>query len=206
MIRSRRILASLGLVATATAIAPAAGAQSLEPVRTTDFGVTAGVGVPVGDGMGDLNTGFTLGASLGVKSVNMPMSFRFEATYARFGADEVRFTDEDGSLSADGHIGFLGGIANAILPIPTASTIRPYFIGGLGVFRVTAKAKVAFSGSGGSVSASESESQTKLGLNGGMGVEFPVRSVRAFAEARFHSVFTEDENANFIPLTVGVRF
>ena len=114
----------------ALALAPDAGAQSLEPVRTTDFGVTAGVAVPVGNGTDGLNTGFTVGGALGVRPVNMPVnmpvSFRFEATYTRLGIDEVTFADEDGSIGIDGHVSFLGGTGNVILPIPSTSSIRPY--------------------------------------------------------------------------------
>ena len=110
----------------ALALAPDAGAQSLEPVRTTDFGVTAGVAVPVGNGTDGLNTGFTVGGALGVRPVNMPVSFRFEATYTRLGIDEVTFADEDGSIGIDGHVSFLGGTGNVILPVPSTSSIRPY--------------------------------------------------------------------------------
>lgn len=204
MTRIRGILATLGLATVV--IAPSARAQSLAPARTTDFGLAAGVAFPQGDGLDGVNTGFNLSGSLGIRPVNMPVGFRLEASYSRFGADGFTFADESGSISADGNLSFLAGTGNVVLAIPTASAIRPYVIGGLGIYRLTAHIDARLTGGEGSGTFSQTESETKFGLNGGAGLEFPVRTVRAFVEARFHSVFTEGENSNFIPITFGVRF
>ena len=204
MNRVRGILAGLGLAAVA--VAPSAQAQSLAPARTTEFGVAAGVAFPQGDGLDGVNTGFTVAGSLGFKPVNMPVGFRLEALYARFGSDEVSMSDENGSFSADGHIGFFGGTGNVIVTVPTASAVRPYLIGGAGVYHVSAKIDASVTGGEGGGSFSVSDSETKFGLNGGAGLEFVMGSLRPFVEARFHSVFTSEENANFIPVTFGLKF
>lgn len=204
MTRISLILAGLGL---AVAAAPqAATAQSLAPVRTTDFGLAAGVAFPQGDATEGLNTGFTIAGSLGIRPVNMPVGFRLEALYTRLGADEVSFGDGSGSFSADGNVSFLGGTGNVVVTVPTASGIRPYLIGGLGLYHVSYNIDATLTGGEGGGSFSDSESETKFGLNGGAGLEFAMGALRPFVEARFHSVFTEEQNSNFVPITFGLKF
>lgn len=205
MIRVRVTLAALGLAAAAVAVPAAAHAQSLAPARTTEFGVAAGVAFPQGDGLVGANTGFSVAGSVGFKPVNMPVGFRLEALYARFGSDGFTLGEGTGSFSANGDTDFFGGTGNVIVTVPTASAIRPYLIGGLGVYRVSVKVDLVTPDGAGGESFSASESETKFGLNGGAGLEFVVGSLRPFVEARFHSVFTE-ENANFIPITFGLKF
>lgn len=50
------------------------------------------------------------------------------------------------------------------------------------------------------------KSETKFGLNAGAGFDFKAGSVGLFIEGRFHNVFTDESDAQFIPITVGVRF
>ena len=50
-----------------------------------------------------------------------------------------------------------------------------------------------------------SDSQTKFGINFGGGFTFNLSGFETFVEARFHSVFAED-NANFIPISFGFKF
>jgi hypothetical protein len=53
-----------------------------------------------------------------------------------------------------------------------------------------------------------SYSQYKGGLDGGMGVSFKLGSsrVKAFAEARYHYIFTRPVATTMIPVTVGLRW
>jgi hypothetical protein len=44
-----------------------------------------------------------------------------------------------------------------------------------------------------------------LGLKAGAGFAFTAGSAGVFVEGRFHNVFTEGDNTNFIPFPVGVR-
>jgi hypothetical protein len=74
---------------------------------------------------------------------------------------------------------------------------RPYLIGGAGVYNLDVKGDDVPPGV---------ESVTKFGLNGGAGFDFKAGAAGIFVEGRFHNVFTEGSNTNFIPLTVGVRF
>ena len=57
-----------------------------------------------------------------------------------------------------------------------------------------------------------SSSATKLGLNGGAGLDLPLSGIAAFVEARFHYIFSDSGNnglgynASFVPIVVGVHF
>ena len=51
-----------------------------------------------------------------------------------------------------------------------------------------------------------SDTQTKFGINVGGGFTFNLSGFETFVEARFHSVFTEESNTNFIPLSFGFKF
>ena len=79
-----------------------------------------------------------------------------------------------------------------------AASIRPYAIGGLGIYRV--KASAEFDG----VTASQSD--TKMGLNAGAGLTFHLSGFESFVETRFNSVFADGSNMNFMPFTFGIKF
>ena len=103
-------------------------------------------------------------------------------------------TTGDGDLLIN--TGFVG---NGVIPFgDPASTARPYAIGGVGVYRLK------FSGEFGSIDISDT--QTKFGINIGGGFQFNLSGFDTFVEARFHSVFTEVDNTNFIPLSFGFKF
>jgi opacity protein-like surface antigen len=78
-----------------------------------------------------------------------------------------------------------------------ARTARPYAIAGLGLYYVKASAEF------GDVDVSNSE--TKFGINLGGGVTFNLSGFETFVEARYHSVFADD-NISFIPLSFGFKF
>ena len=46
---------------------------------------------------------------------------------------------------------------------------------------------------------------TDFGINAGAGFDFQAGAVALFVEGRFHNVFSDGSNTNFIPITVGVR-
>ncbi|MBI5837502.1 MAG: hypothetical protein HZB25_09680 [Candidatus Eisenbacteria bacterium] len=78
--------------------------------------------------------------------------------------------------------------------------IAPYLTGGLGIYHVTAP--------GG---AAGNSSQTRPGIHVGAGVSLNVMRVRAFVEARYHSVHTASGEVSpattrFVPVTIGILF
>jgi hypothetical protein len=138
------------------------------------------------------NTGVHGVVAVSVAPASIPVSIRIDGMYSRLGL----------SGGIDGHFRAFQGTANAVYRFPAAeaTTIRPYLIGGLGVYNYQFITDLP-EGLGG-----DHDSNTDVGLNGGAGVDAVVGALGMFAEARYHSVFIRDDNVELLPITVGVRF
>ena len=214
------VLVSLGL--SALVVASSAQAQSLAPAWTTDVRVAVGGAFVRSDGLGGVvvngepsgvdvaggaNGGFTVVGSIGFRRVSSPIGFRVEAQYTRLGLDEdMRFGGGGAPEVADGHVGILNGTGNIVLAAPVDRLLRPYLIGGMGIYRLSSEIGHATPDGRFVVNGqTPSRSETAFGLNGGAGLELAVGRLRTFVEARLHSVFTEGEQANVVPITLGVK-
>lgn len=158
------------------------------------FGVFAGAAIPTSTFGDRVKSGYDVGAFLGVRPATLPVGLRFEGVYNRF----------DLKAFSNVHSNIWQGTANLVIGRPAApGMVSPYLIGGLGVYSskdVASNANVS------------SESSTKFGANGGAGIDLPLSGISVFAEARYHYVFTKDNNIpgstniGFVPINVGVRF
>jgi hypothetical protein len=91
-----------------------------------------------------------------------------------------------------------GGLGNVLYSF-SAGTVHPYLLGSVGFMNLKATA------SSGGVSGSASE--TKVAFGGGAGIKFKAGSdASIFVEGRYLTINTSGDNANFIPITVGVSF
>ncbi len=81
-----------------------------------------------------------------------------------------------------------------------AGKIRPYGIGGLGMYN----SKVSLSYS--DATPEESESSTDFGFNLGAGAEFGTGPTTFGVEARWHSISTEGESTDMISFMGGLNF
>jgi opacity protein-like surface antigen len=173
---------SLGLMATAGI----AGAQDVGSTRAVSFGIAGGATIPTGD-VGDFyGTGFNVMGTLGFQPVAMPVGVRFDVAWHNLGLNDD-FVFEDGT-----DLRVLSGTANAVLTVSNTGGMKPYLIGGVGVYNMDA---------GGS-------SETKFGLNGGGGIEFPLAGFSTFVEARYHHVFTDSDamGVQLVPIVFGIKF
>jgi hypothetical protein len=171
---------ALGLAAATTA-----EAQDAAGTRSVSFAIAGGATVPVGD-VGDFyDTGFNLMGSVNVQPAFLPVGARFDVMYHSLGG-------KDGLLSDGADLNILGGNANVVLTVANTGTVRPYVLGGVGLYNLD------FNGVG--------DNETKFGLNGGGGIEFGVGGFNTFVEARLHSIFTEDTKVNLVPVVFGIRF
>jgi len=184
-----KVFAALGLVAalgTGSAVA-----QGDNTGSATSLGGFGGVSIPLGD-YGDVtNTGWDAGLVFQYKPMSSPIGFQIDGNYM-----ENNF-DAAGGLPA-GKDRWFFGTGNVVFHFPVAekTTIRPYLIGGGGIYTVRAKFDDGTSG----------ESITKFGLNLGAGFDLNFQSnVGVFVDARFHDVFVEGSNPRFIPLNAGIR-
>jgi hypothetical protein len=182
-----RVLAVAGSLALSAAPALAQGTMS-ESGRPLKLGGMLGATLPIGD-FGDIaDVGFHVGALGAFARPTWPFALRGEITYHRNEAKDV-----DASQS------ILSFVPNIVWPFGMVeSTARPYVIGGFGLHRVTFKQEF--------LGDEVSDTQTKFGFNVGGGFTFNLTGFDAFVEARFHSVLTEGNSANFIPLSFGFVF
>jgi Outer membrane protein beta-barrel domain len=188
MTHTFRSIALAALLAAPVALS----AQTSKPVS---FGVSGGLSVPTGE-LGDFaESGFVVAGHVFLKPASFKsVRFRGDVSFDKWNVKDGDFAGLDVEARS------LGFVANAIYDFPTANTssVRPYILGGIGMFN--SKASV----SAGSVSASEST--TDFGLQAGGGLEFKLSGFSTFLEAKFVNVFTEDSSTTFIPISFGIRF
>ena len=181
------------------ATAQAQGTSNTTSGRPFKLGGALGATVPLGDFSDGADLGWHLGGLIEYKQPSMPVTWRGEITYHRNGLKDDYFSQIPGVGNIDGDFSMFNFIANAVFPFgDAASTARPFVIGGLGLYRL--KASADFNG------IDISDSQTKFGLNLGGGFTFNLSGFETFVEARYHTVFTEDSNTNFIPISFGFKF
>jgi Outer membrane protein beta-barrel domain len=81
------------------------------------------------------------------------------------------------------------------MPLGEGARLRPYALGGVGVYNYELRGNDVL----------DAGSQTKVGLNGGLGLNYNAGRVGIFAESRFHNVFATGKDIQYVPVTVGVR-
>lgn len=197
-----RLLGRFVIGAGALLIAATAHAQgtSGSSGRAFKLGGALGATVPLGDFGDGADLGFHVGGLIEYKPTSIPVNLRGEITYNRNGLKSDFFSDQDPIFdNVDGDFSMVNFIGNLLFPFgDAASTARPYAIGGIGLYRMKASAEFA--------GVDISDTQTKFGLNVGGGFTFNLSGFETFVEARFHSVFTDESNTNFIPLSFGFKF
>jgi opacity protein-like surface antigen len=189
---SLRALRALCAVGTFALIPAVAGAQDSKPISV---GVMGGLSLPVGD-LGDgFDSGYNITGNIYLKPAASRFSFRGDVGYESFGA-------KVNNSIAGVDLNILSVTGNILFPLSSSmaeGSIRPYLIGGGGLYRSKVEGTGAASG--------ESESSNDLGIGVGGGLEFKLAGFSTFAEARFVNVFGDgDSDARWIPITFGIRF
>ena len=190
-------------VVIASCAAASVAAQGVHP----QFGLGGGLMAPVGDyhatasGQG-FNTAWHGLALLAFKLPALPVGFRIDATYGANSAND-RLKD---TLSAalgqptDEKTKVAGVSVNVTYPAARSAPVRPYAIGGVGLYHTTIST---------STSASTADrAATKLAWNLGGGLAFALRGVTLFFEARYVNVAAVSgfPRTTFLPFTTGIRF
>lgn len=179
---SRRAIALVAVAAALVSAPVALEAQS--PVR---FGLAAGATFPTGDAADFTEWGYHISGSVTGKPALSPVGLRGEVMFHQLKGKQVE--TDFGDIDAP-DVNVIAGIVNAEIGMSGVAA-RPYFIGGLGMYRL---------------SADDVDSETKFGFNLGAGIDFGLAGFSAFAEARFHNIMTENESTNIIPISFGLRF
>ena len=163
-----------------------------QPVRTFSLGVAGGASLPMGDFGDAREVGYHGQVVLGIRPVNWPVGLRADGMFHRFAFD-----------GADVNNNLFAGVGNLVLTVPTAGVIRPYIIGGAGVYNIRRSGDDNLDDNDIDLGRT---SATEFGVNGGAGLTFQLAGFNTFLEARFHNIFTEDESTQMVPITFGLVF
>jgi hypothetical protein len=190
-----KALLKLGLVVAAV------GAVSVTSVHAQVRGIIgAGLSVPVGD-FADANGG---GAKAGggtafIGAEWLPsgrnLGVRVDADFTQFC---TTFCDASGGDLDVKHQVLNANLSGILeLPVGTTGNIRPYLLAGAGVYSHKLHGK--------DVAANADATQTDFGVSGGLGLNIAVGRIGLFAEGRFHNIFADGSDLQYIPMTLGVR-
>jgi len=159
------------------AVAPSVRGQT--PIR---FSAAAALALPIGD-LGDAaNVGFHLGLRGEGKLTSSPTwGLRGDLTWDHFGGKGV--VDSYSFVALAGNL------------LHRSAGSRVYQYGGLGIY-----------GSRTAFIDRLSRDETNLGLQGGVGVDFPGKGLNPFLEFGLTSVVTSGSNSLWFPLRFGIRF
>ncbi|MFL5577874.1 MAG: hypothetical protein ACJ79S_18115 [Gemmatimonadaceae bacterium] len=205
----KRTVLAVAAVALSVAGASTAHAQA-SLVRPVSFGVSAGAALPNGDISDGYDAGFHVTGLMAVKPALLPLSFRGELGYDAIAGKAASVNYGTGSFSGKtANMGMIVGSANVLYNFGmAASPVRPYVIGGAGVYNYKVGGSFSYTDpqTGQTVNMSATERQTKFGINGGLGMTFNLGAMSTFAEARFHNAFADGGSVRFIPITFGIMF
>lgn len=179
---TRRLLAVLAI-----------GALSLIPARAqaqVGFSIAGGLSLPQGDLGSSYKSGYNVAAGLNLSMPLMPVGFRLEGAYNAF--------DAKGSTSGNSATANIAsGTVNA-----TFGLGLPYLIGGVGYY--SAGGSATFSGT-----TTTATRESAMGVNGGVGMRFPLGALSTFAEVRYHKMLGDKAKGMdqaYIPITFGISF
>lgn len=168
----------------------AAGMTVLMSARTVEaqvrFGIAGGLSLPQSDAGDSFESGYHGQVMLGFGMIALPVKLRADLSYHNFGAKDNVLFDTDDELR------IISGALNGILTMGGVG-VKPYLTGGIGLYNSE------FSGF---------ESETDFGINGGIGLEFSLTGMSAFAEVRYVNVFVGDDagDLSIVPITFGLMF
>jgi hypothetical protein len=170
------LLAAAALLAASRVTAAQAAGPQTVPFPT--FGLGGGISIPVGGVAKDRLPGFNVVGLAEFRTPSEPLGIRAEALYQYFGAKENAVGVEDSNNFA--------ALINVVYHAPQ-SQVRPYVIGGMGLYHIA-------------------DHGNNAGLNGGVGVTIPLTGMGAYAEVRAHFALTQGPSFVTIPITFGLTF
>jgi hypothetical protein len=190
-------VAALALPSVAAAQAPGIG-----------LGVAVGQNIPTADYADAAKSGLVLNGFLELRTASA-LGLRGSLFWSRSDIDNPLIRDRNGvtlpegsDINVSGNVDLIGASADVTYGA-SSGVIRPYLIGGVGVYRRRVSQDVE-----GAVAEFRNlrDSETDVGFNGGLGLRLALGGLSAFAEARYYSVSTQPDRTNFIPVTVGIAF
>jgi hypothetical protein len=203
-VRTRISVATFGvtMAALATAVSPLAAQKA-----GVGFGASIGANIPNGEFADGAKTGLVANGFVGVGTGRFGL--RGELFWSRSDLDNAfirkvgnTVLPETGSNTVTGDVNLVGAAANLVLPL-MQSVVKPYLIGGVGVYHRRVAQNIS-----GTVEEFQDlrDNQTDVGYNGGLGISIGGLGPSFFIEARYMSVATTPNRTKFIPVVVGFTF
>lgn len=166
------------------------------------FNLGAGASVPMGDFDDLYGTGFNITGSAGWHPTQSAIGIRFDVGYDRLNGE--RFTPVGGTAIDLSDAAIWSGLGEVTLRIPRALGLNPYVVAGGGVYRFS---DYGSSDAGTSIYGNGNEgSATEWGWNAGGGLRFGWGFTSLFVEARYMSVGTPGDRAEWVPIILGITF
>ena len=185
------------VILTAAAVALGASTAQAQFTDTESGGVRLFIGGGTSLALGDFGDLYNNGphglVGLSFQPQGFPLGIRVDGMYQRISGDEdaLGFDDVDAQI--------INGTANLVYSFSTSAetAIRPYLIGGGGLYNIKAVGDDVPDGTDGA---------TEFGINAGAGFDYRATdNLGIFLEGRFHLIFTEVDNTNVLPISLGVR-
>ena len=145
----------------------------------TSLGIAGGLAMPTGDASDSFKSGYNVTVALGIKPPVAPIGLRIDGMWNSL----------DSKATGGNAFRVLGANANVTVSGPMIP--MAYLIGGAGMYNFSSEGV---------------DAETKLGFNGGVGINFPLTGFSTFLEARYHHVKIDDDSFQFVPVTFGIRF
>jgi len=171
------------------------------------FGASIGANLPNGEFADGAKTGLVANGFVGVGTGRFGL--RGELFWSRSDLDNPfirkvgnNVLPSEGLGTVTGNVNLVGAAANFVLPL-MQSVVRPYLIGGVGVYNRRVSQDV-----GGTIDEFQNlrDEQTDVGYNGGIGLSIGGLGPSFFLEARYVSVATTPDRTKFIPVVLGFSF
>jgi hypothetical protein len=160
--------------------------------KDMSWSIYGGMSNPTGEGSPD--------GSFGVRANGFYMTTPVIGVGAEVGYHKFGTMEED--LGGGNTMSFSSNVwqfTPAVKAQGVTGTVRPYGIGGLGMYSM--KGTLEMTGF-----PSESETSTDFGFNLGAGAEFGTGPTTFGVEARWHSIATEGESTDMISFMGGINF
>jgi opacity protein-like surface antigen len=160
--------------------------------QTYDVGVGGGLSLPIGSTSDALTTGpHGILSFSWIPAASPGFGLQLDGMYQYISGD----ADALAGLDIDQQV--LNATLSLLYRFPAMNRIRPYVLGGGGVYNFDVKGD----------NAGDVGSNTEFGLEGGVGADFEISPRLAiFVEGRYHNVFTEGDDFQIAPVSVGGRF
>lgn len=170
---------------------PAALTAQSGSQRPLSLGISGGMALATGEfGSGMAGMGYDVTGHLYYKLPSSnKLALRGDVSFDKWG------DDSDNRLGVR-NLGFTG---NAIFALSNSGGVRPYLLGGVGLYNSKTTYKHGYF-------INDSYSDTDFGFQLGGGLQFQLSGFSTFAELRYVTVYSDVYHLNWLPVVFGVKF